>query len=333
MNQNRSLLNDLQLLQTHVGSAALRLIKCLHSTQAYPWKAPCMFAQHGHCCCSAAAEDRLHVTAAAATAVGITCQVIDTSDSAVLVLLQCSYYCRCCCCCCCRSAIKLLQLVALPAGSPAATQLLQTLAAKACDKDAAFAAAALELLVQLDAAALCSSLTGEQFAAIVQAGLELCSSSSTNNSKDASVEQQTQETAAAAAAAEENRDVSATKGGTETVPVIAPKAGGNSKKRPAAGAASTSKQAGVGAAASRIQLSSAGKQQFLQLLRDVLLCDVAEAQHSQQQLRSQGVRQWLVSSAGRAVGVGGCRQLLLMLLQEGGLEETCERLAVTLAAA
>jgi hypothetical protein len=67
--------------------------------------------------------------------------------------------------------------------------------------------------------------------------------------------------------------------------------------------------------------------QFLQLLRDVLMCDAAAAQHSQQQLRNQGVRQWLVSSASRAVGIGGCRQLLLMLLQDEALESTCSALS------
>jgi hypothetical protein len=233
----------------------------------------------------------------------------------------CCCCCRCCCCCC-RAATKLLQLVALPAGSPAALQLLQTLAAKACDKDAAVAAAALELLVQLDAAVLCGSLTAEQFVAVAQAGLECCSSSNSNEEE----QQQADKTAAAAARAAAGEDGDTVNASQMTVGGTQKPAASSSKKRPASSSAAgpINKHA---AGANRVLLSSAGQQQLLQLLRDVLLCDAAEAQRSQQQLRSQGARQWLVSSAGRAVGVGGCRQLLLMLLQDDGLDGACSRLA------
>lgn len=216
--------------------------------------------------------------------------------------------------------------MALPAGSPSALQLLQTLAAKACDKDAAVAAAALELLMQLDSAVLCSSLTAEQFVAVAQVGLEACSSSSSSSERDsrgdgsgAPEEVDTAEAEAGGLGADGTQIV----GGTQK-PVIGDRAS-SSKKRPASAAAAgtTSKSAAGG----KVLLSKAGQQQFLQLLRDVLMCDAVAAQHSQQQLRNQGVRQWLVSSAGRAVGVGGCRQLLLIVLQDEALESTCSVLS------
>jgi hypothetical protein len=223
-----------------------------------------------------------------------------------------------------------LQLVALPAGSPSALQLLQTLAAKACDKDAAVAAAALELLVQLDSVVLCSSLTAEQFVAVAQVGLEACSISSSSSSSEADGRVNSSNAAEEADAAEASglgADGLQIAGGTQK-PVIANRAS-SSKKRPASAVAAAG-TTGKAAAGGKVLLSQAGQQQFLQLLRDVLMCDAAAAQHSQQQLRNQGVRQWLVSSAGRAAGVGGCRQLLLMLLQDEALEPTCSALSGSL---
>jgi hypothetical protein len=240
--------------------------------------------------------------------------------------LRCCYW---CCCCCCRAAIKLLQLVALPAGSPSALQLLQTLAAKACDKDAVVAAAALELLVQLEPAVLCSSLTAEQLAAVVQVGLDACCSSSGDISRSGadSAHQQAENTTADDPAADGDSGTQAAHAAqlNASKPVIA-SSGSNTKKRPASAAAGVGKQAASG----KVLLSKTGQQQFLQLLRDVLTCDAAAAQHSQQQLRDQGVRQWLVSNAGRAVGVGGCRQLLLLLLRDEAMKGTCSRLSSSL---
>ncbi|KAF8062803.1 hypothetical protein HT031_004133 [Scenedesmus sp. PABB004] len=75
-----------------------------------------------------------------------------------------------------RAAVRLLQHVALPAGSREAGRVVRALGAKARDRDAGgVAAAALELLVQLPPATLCAELAGADWHGVVAAGLEALS--------------------------------------------------------------------------------------------------------------------------------------------------------------
>lgn len=76
-----------------------------------------------------------------------------------------------------RSAVQLLQHVALPSSSPTARALVSCLADKVCDKDSGVSAAALQLFVQLEPRVLASCLTASQWCAAVQAALELTCSS------------------------------------------------------------------------------------------------------------------------------------------------------------
>lgn len=209
--------------------------------------------------------------------------------------------------------------MALPAGSPSALQLLQTLAAKACDKDAHVSISAMELLVQLDADVLCNSLTAEQFVGVLQAGLDVLASQCSATAP-----------AGAVGASVCNDDLH---GSLQTeVPGLSsePSQGRMGIKPTTAAEAAPGKAraaGGIKQGNSKVLLSSTGQQQFVQLLRNVLLCNaaVAAAPGSQPQLQSlQGARQWLVCNAQKAVGVGGCRLLLLLLLQDQRLERKWE---------
>lgn len=189
-----------------------------------------------------------------------------------------------------RTAMKLLQLVVLPSGSHAAVHLVKTLAAKVCDKDTTVGQAALELLVQLDAEVICSVLAASQWSAVVQAGLQLCSSPEEDGNNQA--------------LGKLSRQV---------------------RKQSASQA-----------------MCSDGQKQFLALLKSVLLFDAADNEsistaappgHGQEQLKQlhsmQGhqIGQWLMASANRVVGIGGCRIVLLLLLQNPELEMLCHAVA------
>jgi hypothetical protein len=69
------------------------------------------------------------------------------------------------------------------------------------------------------------------------------------------------------------------------------------------------------------------KRQFLALLQKVLQSSGSTDGQAQQQQQRQGDWQWLMAQGDRIVGVGGCRQVLMMLMMEPGLEGQWQVLA------
>lgn len=96
-----------------------------------------------------------------------------------------------------------------------------------------------------------------------------------------------------------------------------------------ASSAAAATQAGRGGKGGRQQdrgIDTAVKRQFLALLQKVLQSSASTDGQAQQQQR-QGDWQWLMAQGDRIVGVRGCRQVLLMLMMEPGLEGQWQVLA------
>eukprot|EP00775_Hariotina_reticulata_P002282 gene2282-2593_t len=280
-----------------------------------------------------------------------------------------------------RAAVQLMQLVTLPRSSGAVEQLVRALGLKVCDKDAVVSITAFEMLVQLDASVLCSCLTASQWCRVVLAGMELCCNSHSQGSNQRPRGQQAglnakqelpQNTAAAAAVAANPQQAYCLMAGSQgqtmqgagdglavgeiagmeiddatgcTVPRDTTSAG----HRPSASAlVSHSAQKKKRQQPPRQCVSDGARQQFLQLLRSVLLaaalCDdqkVAacldgagpkQSPHpdpgwmAQQRLHPVTGRQWLHNHAGAILGMPGCCLLLMLLLQDPQLEPLWEEL-------
>lgn len=147
-----------------------------------------------------------------------------------------------------RAAVQLLEHVVLPISSSRASALVCCVADKLSDKDSGVATAALHLFVQLEPRVVCNTISGAQWCAAVQAGLELLS------------------------------------------------AGGGGRK------------------GGSKQLKPAVKAQFVQQLRSVLQGAALPAGTSQ------------LIQGGRVVGIAGCKQIVLSLMQEADLVGKWEEL-------
>lgn len=253
---------------------------------------------------------------------------------------------------------------------------MRTLGLKVCDKDAVVSIRAFEMLVQLDASVLCSCLTASQWCRVVLAGMELCCNTHSQGSGQRPRGQQAglkakQElphitAAATAAAANQHQAHGLTVGppgqtmqgasdGLAAGEVLAgmdiddatgctvPHDSTSAGHRPSASAVASHAQKKKRQQPSRQCVSDGARQQFLQLLRSVLLaapgggqsvaaCPGDAGPHpdpgwiAQQLLHPVTGRQWLHNHAGAILGMPGCCLLLMLMLQDPQLEPLWQEL-------